>query len=140
MPPWGNYGNGFVISIPLFRMAASEVRMIFKRCSLITFKRYDQTITMVASGGHVNSLNVGIKRAKNWLFGLWVCSFTRGNGKTKENMLSYPGSTLNAKKWHAFGRIPTTKSKSTHFPHTTGDYAKKNVHIQEITYGMSSYA
>ncbi len=27
---------------------------------------YDKTITKVASGGHENSLNLGIKRAKNW--------------------------------------------------------------------------
>ena len=59
-------------------MAASEVRMIFKRCSLITFKRYDQTITMVASGGHVNSLNVG-KKLVIWFVSVLIYTRKREN-------------------------------------------------------------
>ena len=58
---------------------------------------YDKTITMVASGGHENSLNSGIKRAKT---GYLVCEsvliYTRKRKKTNENMVSYPGTTLNA--------------------------------------------
>ena len=89
MPPWCNHSNGFVISIPLFRMVSSEVRMIFKHCSLITFNRYDQTITMVASRGHVKSLNLGIKITKNWLFSLSECAHLHAKTKKRSKICSF---------------------------------------------------
>ena len=53
-------------------------------------------------------------------------------------MLSYPGTTLKYKKRHDFWRIPHTKSKSTHFPHTTGEDTKKTVHFDRFSAQIDS--
>ena len=108
--------------------------MIFKHCSLITFNRYDQTITMVASRGHVKSLNLGIKITKNWLFSLSECAHLHAKTKKRSKICSFlPWDHAKVqKKRHDFWRIPHTKSKSTHFPHTTGEDTNKKPSVVNV--------